>query len=386
MRIILFTGKGGVGKTSVAAATACRLADSGKRVLIMSTDAAHSLGDSLDVRLGAVPTPVADRLDAMELDVVEESEQAWGNLRSYIRQLLTSRAEGGLEAEELLVFPGLEELFSLLRILDIHEQNNYDVLVVDCAPTGETLSLLKFPEMFASLFEKVMPMKRKAVKVVGPVVEAALKIPMPRDDVFGDLERLMDRLERLQRLLHDQDTVSMRIVTTPERIVIQETKRNYTWLHLYDYNVDAVIVNKVYPSEALEGYFNQWVRLQATGLADLKDSFRDLPLFTLPLERHELRTLPVLRTVAGFYGDSDAGAVLARDRIFRIVQDEGMHRLEVSLPLADKRDMELACAQGELHLTIRNEKRCFALPDALKGRDIVGARLENGLLQVDFAG
>ena len=386
MRIILFTGKGGVGKTSVAAATACRLADSGKRVLIMSTDAAHSLGDSLDVRLGAVPTPVADRLDAMELDVVEESEQAWGNLRSYIRQLLTSRAEGGLEAEELLVFPGLEELFSLLRILDIHEQNNYDVLVVDCAPTGETLSLLKFPEMFASLFEKVMPMKRKAVKVVGPVVEAALKIPMPRDDVFGDLERLMDRLERLQRLLHDQDTVSMRIVTTPERIVIQETKRNYTWLHLYDYNVDAVIVNKVYPSEALEGYFNQWVRLQATGLADLKDSFRDLPLFTLPLERHELRTLPVLRTVAGFYGDSDAGAVLARDRIFRIVQDEGMHRLEVSLPFADKRDMELACAQGELHLTIRNEKRCFALPDALKGRDIVGARLENGLLQVDFAG
>jgi arsenite-transporting ATPase len=133
MRIILFTGKGGVGKTSVAAATACRLADSGKRVLIMSTDAAHSLGDSLDARLGAEPTSVAERLDAMELDVVEESERAWGSLRSYIKQLLTSRAEGGLEAEELLVFPGLEELFSLLRILDIHEQNRYDVLIVNCA-------------------------------------------------------------------------------------------------------------------------------------------------------------------------------------------------------------------------------------------------------------
>lgn len=384
MRIILYTGKGGVGKTSIAAATAARLASEGRRVLIASTDQAHSLGDSLCMRLGGEPTTVAPNLDAMEIDVVGESEAAWGHFRGYLKELLTSRAAGGLEADELLILPGLEELFSLFRLLDIEEGNQYDVAIIDCAPTGETMSLLKFPELFGSMFEKIMPMKRKAARMAGPIVQTALKIPMPKDDVFADIERLMDQLARLQALMQNKDAVSIRIVTTPEKIVIRETKRNFTWLSLYDYNVDAVIVNRIYPKEALDGYFHRWAALQETGLAELRDSFRDIPLFPLALQKQELKSLPMLLSVSGLYGDRDPAEVLARNRIFRIRQEEAGPVLEISLPYADKREMALGQKDGEIHLTIGSEKRCFLLPDALQGREVRSARLERGLFEITF--
>lgn len=388
MRIILYTGKGGVGKTSIAAATAYKLAREGKRVIIISTDQAHSLGDSLERKLGPEPVTVAKNLDALEVNVVKESEEAWGNLRGYLKQLLTTKANDGMEADELLVFPGLEELFSLFKILDIYEKNQYDVLIVDCAPTGETLSLLKFPEMFGTLVETVLPVKRKAAKTVGPVVERVTKFPMPKDNVFDDIERLMAKLERLQVLMLDKELVSIRIVTTPEKIVIKETKRNFTWLHLYDYNVDAIIVNKVYPKEALEGYFNQWVKLQEEGLAELQDSFRDIPMFTLMLQKNELKSLPVLKAVSGFYGDIDPVKVLAAQKIFSISpvgDNDGSYKMEIYLPFAEKDEMELGQKNGEIQLAIKNEKRCFALPDALKGLEIVSAKLEKGILSIKFS-
>ncbi len=384
MRIILYTGKGGVGKTSIAAATAIKLAKEGKKVIIISTDQAHSLGDSLDMKLHCEPTRVMHHLDAMEIDVVKESEEAWGNLRGYMKQMLTSRSEGGIEADEILVFPGLEELFSLFKILDIYEKTDYDVLIVDCAPTGETLSLLKFPEMFGTLIDKMLPMKRKAVKMVGPIVQKVMKIPMPKDDVFEDLERLMDKLERLQTLMLNKEVVSLRIVTTPEKIVIKETKRNFTCLQLYDYNVDAIIVNKVYPREALDGYFNKWVKLQEEGLVELQDSFRDIPMFTLMLQKHELKTLPILEAVATFYGDEDPARVLCNHKIFSVTVVGNIHRMEIYLPFADKSEMELGQSSGEIQISIKNEKRCFSLPDALKGLDIASGKLENGILTVDF--
>lgn len=385
MRIILYTGKGGVGKTSIAAATASKLAKEGKSVIIISTDQAHSLGDSLDMKLACEPITVSENLDAMEIDVVKESEEAWGNLRGYLKQMLTSKSEGGIEAEELLVFPGLEELFSLFKILDIYEKKQYDVLIVDCAPTGETLSLLKFPEMFGTLMEKMLPIKRKAVKMAGPILQKVTKIPMPKDDVFEDLERLMDKLERLQTLMLNKDVVSLRIVTTPEKIVIKETKRTFTWLHLYDYNVDAVIVNKVYPREALNGYFNKWVELQEEGLEALQNSFRDIPMFTLMLQKHELKTLPLLEAVSSFYGNEDPAKVLATHKIFTVSQVGKNHRMEIYLPFADKSEMELGQSNGEIQIAVKNEKRCFSLPDSLKGLKIVSAKLENGILSVDFS-
>lgn len=385
MRIILYTGKGGVGKTSIAAATGIKLAKAGKKVMVVSTDQAHSLADSLKVPLTFEPTSVIDNMDAMEIDVVHESEKAWGEMQGFIKQLITSRAQDGIEAEELLVFPGLEELFALFKILEIYEANAYDVLIVDCAPTGETLSLLKFPEVFGAMIEKVMPMKRKMVKVAGPMIQRMTKIPMPKDALFAEIEVLFEKLERLQTLMLNKDVVSLRIVTTPEKIVIKETKRNFTCLHLYDYNVDAIIVNKVYPKEALEGYFNKWVSLQEEGLRELEESFRDIPLFELMLQRHELTSVPVLEAVSAFYGDVAPDAILATQKIFTVVQEGNQQRLDIYLPFMEKQEMELSQNGGEIYISIRNEKRCFALPAQLHGKDIVSAKLENGVLAIQFA-
>lgn len=384
MRVILYTGKGGVGKTSIAAATALKLADEGKKVLIMSTDQAHSLSDSFGVKLNSEPLQIIERLEALEIDVVAESERAWGNLRGFMKEMLSSRAEGGIEAEELLVFPGLEELFALFKILDIFEEKSYDVLIVDCAPTGETLTLLKYPEMFGEIFEKVMPLKRKMVKAVGPVVQKVTKIPMPKDNVFDDLTRLMDKLERLQRLMQNKEQVSVRIVTTPEKIVIKETKRNFTFLQMFDYNVDAIITNKVYPKEALEGYFNQWVKLQEEGLREIETSFYDVPRFTVMLQKHELRTVEVLREVNGFYGEVHPDKVLFSRKIFSVTQEGDRHKMEIYLPFAEKSEMDLGQKNGELQLAIKNEKRCFSLPETLKGKGIESAKFEQGTLVIWF--
>lgn len=385
MRIILYTGKGGVGKTCIAAATACKLAKEGKKVIVISTDQAHSLGDALEIKLDSEIRLVSDNLYAMEIDVVKESEDAWGNLKGYMKQMLTSRAEGGIEADELLVFPGLEELFSLFKIMDIYDGKEYDVLIVDCAPTGETLSLLKYPEMFGTVIEKILPMKRKTVKMIGPMVQRVTKIPMPSDNVFDDIEKLMYKLERLQELMLNKEIVSLRIVTTPEKIVINETKRNFTWLHLYDYNVDAIIVNKVYPKEALEGYFNQWVKVQEEGLIELQNSFHDIPMFTIMLQKHELKSIPVLEEVSGFYGNKNPEDVLTTQKIFSISQVGEKHRLDVYLPFAEKSEMELGQNNGEIQIAIKNEKRCFALPNTLKGMEITSAKFEKGVLSIEFS-
>ncbi len=384
MRIILYTGKGGVGKTSIASMTAVKLAKLGKKVMIMSTDQAHSLSDSLDIKLGYSPTQVMENLEAMEIDVVYEAETAWGNLKAYIKQMMTLKVQGGLEADELMVFPGLEELFALFKILDIVDRGTVDVLIVDCAPTGETLSLLKFPEMFGLMIDKLLPVKRKMVKRAGPLIEKTMKIPMPEDNVFDDLERLMNKLERLQSLMTNRDITSLRIVSTPEKIVVKETKRAFTWLQLYDYNVDAVIVNKVYPKEALEGYFSKWVQLQEDGLKELEIAFKDLPLFTIELQDSELKGLARLEEVSKFFGEWDPSAVLFCKQVFRLVSGENGQRLEVDLPFGDKDQMELEQAGGEIHMSFRNEKRCFVLPDVLMGKEIVGAKFDQGILAIDF--
>lgn len=228
MRIIIYTGKGGVGKTTMAAATACKIAGSGKRVLIMSTDQAHSLGDAFDRKIGRDVTEITEYLGALEVDTVYESERSWGNIKDYFKQLLTLKGGSGIEVEELLVFPGLEELFSMFKILEMYESGRYDTIIVDCAPTGETLSLLRYPERLSGLIEKILPIKRIGVKTVGKVVESTMKIPMPKDSVFDDIEYLMDKMKRLQELLLNKDIVSLRVVTTPEKIVLSEAKQSAT--------------------------------------------------------------------------------------------------------------------------------------------------------------
>lgn len=383
MRVIIYTGKGGVGKTSMAAATACKIAKNGKKVLVMSTDQAHSLGDAFDIKIDKEPMKIAENLYAMEIDTVYESEKSWGNLKDYFKQLLTMKGGSGIEVEELLVFPGLEELFSMFKILEVYESGKYDTIIVDCAPTGETLVLLKYPERLSGMINKALPIKRTGVKTVGPTVERVMKIPMPKDNVFDDIEYLMDKMQRLQNLLLNKEVVSLRVVTTPEKIVINEAKRNFTCLYLYHYNVDAIIVNHIYPAKAMEGYFNKWIKMQEEALQDIKESFSEVPRFYVELQQQELRTLDVLGKVGDtIYEEINPDDVLFKKEIYSI--DNEKNCLKIYLPFADKGELRLEQDKNELIVGVKNESRKFPIPSEFTKRDIVGAKFEEGYLNILF--
>ncbi|MDE7204900.1 MAG: ArsA family ATPase [Lachnospiraceae bacterium] len=383
MRIIIYTGKGGVGKTSMAAATASKIAKDGKKVLVMSTDQAHSLGDSFDRKVGKEPVEITKNLYAVEIDTVYESEKSWGNLKDYIKQLLTARGGGGIEAEELLVFPGLEELFSMFMILDVYESGVYDTIIVDCAPTGETLSLLKYPERLSGFVKRILPIERTASRTVGKVIEKTMKVPMPKDSVFDDIEFLMERMKSLQVLLLNKDIVSLRVVTTPEKIVISEAKRNFTCLYLYHYNVDAVIVNHIYPQKAMEGYFNKWVQMQEEALQEIEESFSEVPRFYVELQQRELRTLEMLENVGEqIFKECDPNDVLFQQKIYEVSIEE--KRLRIYLPFADKQELRLEQDKSELLVGVRNENRRFPIPPEFAGMKAAGAKFEEGYLNIRF--
>lgn len=387
MRIILYTGKGGVGKTCVAAATALRLADSGQRVLVASTDVAHSLGDAFDRPVASVPTPVTTNLDALEIDPVAAGRAAWGQVQDYLRLLMTNHAEAGIEADELLVFPGLEELFALLALLDIEREGNYDALIVDCAPTGETLSLLKYPERLGSFIEQALPLKRAALKLGRPVFEGVMKMPLPQDALFDEVSSLVNRLEQLRALLTDVDKVSIRVVTTAERIVVTEAKRAFSWLHLYGYNVDAVIANRLYPEAALAGYFEQWTELQRSSMQEIEGGFEGVPVFRLMLHRSELRGLDGLRSAAEeLYDGTDPAGVFARTEPLTLHEREGAWELSLTVPFFEKRDLDVLQDGNALVIAIKNQRRRIELPEAVRGRDVVGARYDDGRLVIRFEG
>lgn len=385
MRIILYTGKGGVGKTSVAAATACKIAASGKKVLVMSTDQAHSLGDSLDIRLMNEPINVKDNLYAMEIDAIEECERAWGSVKEYFELLMTSRSGAGIEAEELLVFPGFEELTSLFKIKEIYDRKEYDVLIIDCAPTGETLSLLKYPEMLGEWIGKMLPIKRKAVSIAGPAVEKVMKVPMPKDDVFNEIEVLVDKLRALKGLMENKEVVSIRIVTTPEKIVIKEAKRNFSYLHLYNYNVDAVIINKIYPLESLSGYFQKWIKNQEDAIEDVVESFAGIPIFKMNLLKNELRTLGRLQTAAdSLYGDIDPEEIIFKETIFSVKKDGDKECFSLHIPFLNMEEVEMYQKGEELILIIKNVRRKFVLPGSLRNKEIKSAKYKDGTLDIIF--
>lgn len=375
MRILMFTGKGGVGKTTVAASTAVRLAEAGQRVLALSTDPAHSLGDSFGVPLGSSPTPVMEGLDALEIDALVENDAAWESLRAYLGSLLTKGRAASLVEEEVLLLPGLTELFSLLRILDYSSSDAYDVLVIDCAPTGETLSLLRYPERLERLFATALPVKRAALKVLGRPMEKLTGIPMPEDRLFDDVMGLLDRLTRLGILLRDGEITTMRLVTTPERIVVSEARRAYTWLSMYGFCVDAVVVNRVYPERALRGYFAPFAESQHAGLTLLAQSFGHLRMFAAELSDAEVVGLEGLGSFASrLYGGDDPATVFYRGEFSRVLHAGDDLELHLRLPQADKTQLDLRTDGTDLILAYRNEERRFALPDSLVGREVTRAR------------
>ena len=394
MRILIYTGKGGVGKTSIAAATAVRIARSGKKVVIMSTDQAHSLGDSFERTLGPAPAEIFPGRDAVEIDPAEEARQAWGTLREYLRQIIDEKANGGIEADEVLLFPGLEELCALIRILDIYEEGTYDVIVVDCAPTGETLALLRYPERLSVLADRLLPMVRSFNSAFGGLISRRTSVPKPRDLVFAEFDALVKRLNQLQQILRDRDTTSMRIVTTPERIVLQEARRNFTWVNEYDFGTDAVYINRIYPEEAMKGYFSGWERMQAESLELAEQSFPERRIFRLELQEEEIRGLDMLeRAAEELYGPQaedrqavDPAEIFCRESAFRSEYDpkSGLRSLIVSLPYAAKEEIRAEKEKEDLILRVRNEVRRLRLPDLMGSRDLLGWDFEDGTLTLRF--
>jgi arsenite-transporting ATPase len=385
LRILLFTGKGGVGKTSAAAATALRCADAGARTLVMSTDPAHSLSDSFDLPLGSSPTRITASLSGQQLDSQERMEEHWGEIQGYLVEVFNWAGAEGIEAEELSVPPGLDELFSLTDIKTYAESGDWDVLVVDCAPTAETIRLLSLPDILEWYMERIFPMGRRLNRVVGPVLQRVTSMPIAGDDVFSASRRFYDRLDGVKKVLSDPARTSVRLVVNPERMVIAEARRTYTYLSLFGYRVDAVIANRLLPTGVSDPWFAKWRETQSEHLATIEDGFAPLPVLKAELAEQELVGVDRLREFAGtIYGDLDPTAVLHEGEPLRVEQTDDGFELVQELPFADRDDLELGRHGDELLVRIGPYRRAVMLPDSLRRRPVAGATLRGGELRITF--
>jgi arsenite-transporting ATPase len=383
---MIYTGKGGVGKTSTAAATAVRLAAEGLRTLVVSTDAAHSLSDSLDLPLGSEPVLVSERLWGQEIDSLRETEKHWGAVQGWLSRLMAWADLDDISSEEMLVFPGLEELFSLLEILRAASSGAYDVIVVDCAPTGETLRLLSYPDLLDWWLEKIFPHERRLLKVVRPVAKlVAGGLELPDDKVLDSVGQLADKLKELQKLLTDPEITSVRLVVNPEKMVIAEARRAFTYLNLYGFNTDAVIVNRVLPEEAGTGYWAGWLDIHRKYEEEIVHSFQPLPILRIPMMAEEVCGLPMLKRLgdAAFAGN-EAGRVLYQGLTQVIRREEEGYMLELTLPFVEKEELKLSQRGEELTVQAGPYKRKVLLPRALMGRPIESARFAGKALAVRF--
>lgn len=387
MRILLYTGKGGVGKTSVAAATALRSAQSGRKTLVVSTDPAHSLGDSLDVRLSNEPMLICDNLWAQEIDTIHEVEKSWGKVQKYLTTLLTAKAVKDITTEELTVFPGMEDLLSLLRILQYYKEKTFDVIIIDCAPTGETLALLSFPELLRWWMEKLFPVKRKAVKLVKPIVEPLLGVPMPSDGVMSELENIYNQLDEMRQILSDREITSIRVVVNLEKMVIKEAQRSFTYLNIYDYNVDAIVINKVFPQQITDDYFRGWKEVQAKYKEMVLESFSPVPVYEAPLFEREVVGLEMLSRMAeATFSDGDPTRIQYSVRTQQVIKEDNVYTLSIYMPFAEKQELALNQKGEELIIRAGNVKRSITLPRTLLNLSIQGAKFEADALKIRFGG
>ena len=383
-RTILYTGKGGVGKTSVAAATARRCAARGLRTVVLSTDPAHSLSDSLEVDLGSEPTACGDSLWGQEVQAQEEMERNWESVQDWMGDLLAERGVDRISAEELTVPPGMDELFSLLQIKRRHEEDEYDVVIVDCAPTGETLRLLSFPDVARWWLDKVLPFER-LVAATRPLARSLLDIPMPSDAVFDDVQRLVRNLVAMNEILRDRTGTSIRLVMSPDRMVIREAMRTFTYLNLYGYLTDAVIVNRVFPEEVGDGYFAAWRAHQQEQMELVRSAFAPVPILSCPyFEREVVGGSMLDRLAAETFGELEPDTILHEELSQELVASNGSATLRLPIPFADKADIALKKIGLELIVRVGREKRTIILPSALGAYRPSTARFEEGALEVVF--
>ena len=385
MRVILYTGKGGVGKTTVAAATAVRCAQLGQRTLVISTDAAHSLGDSLDFPLGEDPKKVAANLWAQEVNPLHQLESHWDRIRIYLSSLFSSQGVDDIVAEELASPPGMEEIASLMQIRQHKAEGKYDTLIVDCAPTGETLQLLAFPDVARWYLQRLFPASRAVMKVARPVVQPFVSIPLPPDEIFGHIKRLLLDLEGMKSILGDPKTCTVRLVLNLEKMVLKEAQRAFTYLSLYDYLTDLVVVNRVLPPEVTDSYFASWRKIQGRYNESVESLFDPIPIRRSKLFDHEIVGLEGLRELAGaVFGDEDPSRVYYHTVPQRLRRVDGHYELQLQLPFISKEEVDVRHNEGELYVTVGAYKREISLPRILNGKQVSRARLDGGLLRVTF--
>jgi arsenite-transporting ATPase len=385
MRIILYTGKGGVGKTSVAAATALRCADLGHRTIVLSTDAAHSLADSFDLKIGSEPLELAPRLQAQEIDVLYQMSKYWGKVQDYFRSVLQWRGVDELIADEVSVLPGMDELASLLQIVYLAESGKYDVIIVDCAPTGETLKLLSLPEVARWYLTHIFPLERMATRLASPLMRAVTDIPIPDDEMFETLKELILQLDRMHKLLSDTKTSSVRIVLNPEKMVIKEAQRTFTYINLYGFATDLIISNRVLPDSVTDPYFAALKQTQARYGQLIVESFAPVPIYKIPFFEQEVVGLDMLRRMAEvLYGDGDPARVYYEGSPQEIQKAGKGYLLKMKLPFASKSDVHLTRAGDELAISVGNFRRNAILPRALANLQVQKAKMEEGKLVVSF--
>jgi arsenite-transporting ATPase len=384
-RILLYTGKGGVGKTSVAAATAVLCAQRGVRTLVVSTDIAHSLADALDTPVGPTPREIAPNLWAHEPDVFFNISRYWRTIQSYFSSLFSWGGLDEVMAEEMTVLPGMDELGNLLWIGDHVDRGDYDLIVVDAAPTGETLRLLSLPEASRWWIERIAPIGRRVQRLGGPVLRRIVGVPLPSDEVYESAEELLGRLKHVHELLSDPENASVRLVLNLERVSIQEAQRSFTYFHLYGYPTDLIVANRVLPA-ASGTYFDAWREAQARYLPMVEEQFAPVPVRTVPFFDKEMVGVERLAELGGaLFAGSDPSEFLYRGRPYSVERVDGGYVLSVELPFTSREEISLSRSGDELLLQVGSWRRNLVLPRLFLDAQTQGARMEDRVLKIRFA-
>jgi arsenite/tail-anchored protein-transporting ATPase len=386
MRVLLFTGKGGVGKTTIAAATAVQAARAGNRTLVMSTDPAHSLADSFDEEIGERATSLAENLWAEQIDAQSRLESNWREIQDYFVQLMNWAGVETIQAEELSVIPGLDEIFALIDVKTHVQGGKYDLLIVDCAPTAETLRLLSLPEVMNWYIERIFPVERRVVKTLRPIVTKMTTLPIAGERFYAAVERLHRNLNAVHRILTDEASSTVRLVVNPEKMVISEARRTYTYLGLFGYRVDAVVVNRIIPEDVTDPYFGKWKDIQAEHLQTVRESFEPVPILTARLFDREMVGLSLLEEMGvEVYGERPVTDILFQDDPIRVRRRANGYVLTVKLPFVSREDMDIHRRGEELFVRVGSYKRNLILPQTLQRMDVRGANFVGDHLEIAFA-